>query len=156
MHPLVADYLKTQEQKSNIDTLETKNDLLLKLGLYEKEYSDDAVPSAEYQNWDDIAQKYYRAVPVSVTDEEYAEILKYQKKDPSVPDNTIAVIFKVIGYFIFVIGFIIGIILGASTISGDFSFVVALTYWGVSFISGMVFLGFAEIIQLLTEIKNKK
>lgn len=168
MHKLVANYLVEQQQKREKDARDTRNALLLKLGLYEKEYTDAPNPSSEYQEWDSTAQKYYRKVPVAVSDEEYAEILKYRKKEPAVSlstgANTISVLFKAIGYFIFLIGFIVGIASSnVEVVTGtyyqhtttEFSWALAFTYWGVAFISGMVFLGFSEIIQLLTDLKNK-
>ena len=64
-------------------------------------------------------------------------------------------------WIIFIGGLIAGIVLGNVDVSysyytyKEFSFAIALTYWAISFISGMVFLGFAEIIQLLSDIKEK-
>lgn len=95
--------------------------------------------------------------------------------------NKVAVIFNVIGIVIFVSGFIIGAVLGIFTASAgnlisssyaasgansgvnfnisDFlsgaGFAVALLYWIGSFIIGMLCLGYAQIIQLLTDIKHK-
>ena len=95
--------------------------------------------------------------------------------------NKVAVIFNVIGIVIFVSGFIIGAVLGIATagagnlISSSYAassansgvnfnvsdflsgagFIVALLYWIGSFIIGMLCLGYAQIIQLLTDIKHK-
>ena len=41
-------------------------------------------------------------------------------------------------------------------IDDKFSLTTALICWSISFVSGMMFLGFAEVIQLLTDIKYKK
>ena len=76
--------------------------------------------------------------------------------------NPIVIIFKIIAIITFVLGFFGGLIFGNQPVISlyssrtEFSFAVALTYWAVSFISGLMFLGFAEIIQLLQDIKNKK
>ena len=95
--------------------------------------------------------------------------------------NKVAVIFNVIGIVIFVSGFIIGAVLGiffsfsGNIISSSYAasgansgvnfnisdflsgagFAVALLYWIGSFIIGMLCLGYAQIIQLLTDIKHK-
>ena len=68
----------------------------------------------------------------------------------------ISVVAKVIG-FIPIIGFIAGIVLGveAADLYEDFAFSVAFVYWATALISGTLFLGFAEIIKLLNDIKNK-
>ena len=66
-------------------------------------------------------------------------------------NNTISIIFKVLACMVFIGGFIAGLIAGfvfARTL------LVTLIYWASGFISGIVFLGFSEIIQLLYEIKN--
>ncbi len=76
--------------------------------------------------------------------------------------NPIASALKIIAIIIFFLGFIAGFVLGRQVVKSsvfnraDFSFAIAFIYWAVSFISGMMFLGFAEIIQLLQDIKNKK
>ena len=94
---------------------------------------------------------------MEVTDEEYARILKYNKEDSE--KNTIANTFKIMACIVFILGFIAVIILGNQTVPGyylshsEFSFVTALIVWTVSFVQGMLFLGFAEIIQLLYVMK---
>ena len=71
-------------------------------------------------------------------------------------ENRIAKILKVMAWCVFVLGFILGIVFGQVPDRwGDtqFSFALALTYWAVSFFSGMLLLGFAEIIRLLEDVK---
>lgn len=69
-----------------------------------------------------------------------------------------------IGSLLFIIGFIAGIKLGeVEVVKGvyttytvkEFSFGVAIIYWASAFISGMLFIAFGKIIDLLTDIKNK-
>ncbi len=203
MHQLVQDYLNKKENESKARQLKEKNDLLIKLGLYEKEYSANnrysymyterewdrelgtyryfrkvpvEVSDSEYeeilkyQNQDtDSADRYFKKVPVEVSDSKYKEIPKYQKQDTDSADdsytNTISTALKVIAWIVFIGGFICGIVLGnVEVVKGvyytytdtEFSFAHAFTYWAISFISGMSFLGFAEIIKLLTDIKHKR
>ena len=173
MHQSVQNYLNKKENESKARQLKEKNDLLIKLGLYEKEYSADGRYSYMYKEreWDSQSDthRYFRKVPVEVSDSEYEEILKYQKLDTDSTDvsytNTISTALKVIAWIIFIGGFISGIALGnVEVVKGvyytytetEFSFAHAFTYWAISFISGMSFLGFAEIIKLLTDIKHKR
>ena len=164
MHPLVQDYLSKKVNEKNELALKKKNELLLELNLFEKEYSDknkysSDYPFSEYDNQTGTS-KYYKKIPIQVSDDEYSEILKYQKQETK-PTNTISTVFEVLAWIVFIGGFIAGIALGNVEVEGyysshsEFSFAIALTYWAVSFVSGMFFLGFAEIIQLLTDIKNK-
>lgn len=80
-----------------------------------------------------------------------------RKKSPQ--KNTMSSVLTVIAWITFIGGFISGIVLARDSYSHTdavFSFTVALTYWAVSFISGIFILGFAEIIKLLNDIKNKE
>ncbi len=66
-------FLKTQDDIIAADRAQT----LVALGLTEKEYAPDNLPSREYpqEEWVDGEKRYYREVAISVTDEEYAQIL---------------------------------------------------------------------------------
>ena len=55
----------------------------------------------------------------------------------------------------FISGFIYGIYIGSEYYVDEFSFSLAFISWIITLISGMTFLGFAEIIKLLEAIKNK-
>ncbi len=50
---------------------------LIRLGMCEKQYNPTATYSAEYPYQEYKSGKYYRLVPFTVTDEEYAEICRY-------------------------------------------------------------------------------
>ena len=93
----------------------------------------------------------YRKKPIEVTDEEYEKIKKNSKTKAISSDNLIANILIIIAWIIFIVGIIAGISLWISTEE----ITLALPYWCISFISGTMFLGFAEIIKLLEAIKNK-
>jgi hypothetical protein len=73
--------------------------------------------------------------------------------------NGVATALRVIAWITYIGGFIAGLILG-NVDTGyygltEFSFSVAIIYWVAAFISGTVFLGFAEIISLLQRIVDK-
>ncbi len=71
-------------------------------------------------------------------------------------DNTIAKIIKICGIAIIVLGTISSfIIAGGDGYKYRFSFIRFLTPELISVISGLLFIGFAEIIKLLQDIKNK-
>ncbi len=166
MNQRVQEFINQQkiqvENNKNMEKAKVLNDL----GLYDKEYSENPAWSEEYPEYeyDKATQqgKYFKKVPISVTDEEYAEILKYsnidntqiESDDVKTNSNTIATIFSVIAVFIFILGLFLGIVLG-DAIGYKFSIGVALICWGSGFVGGMLMLGFAEIIKLLTAIKNK-
>lgn len=138
---------------------EVKSRILIELGLYEKVYAPDNVENNEYNcyEYDYLNQmsRYFKKVPIEITDEEYEQIKKYTmqtEKNESKHKNTIATILSVMAWIVYVSGFICGIVLGANQYG---SFFLILVYWIAAFTIGTMFHGFAEIIRLLTEIKNK-
>lgn len=69
-------------------------------------------------------------------------------------ENTVSNIMKVIGYIIIGLGIIGGFALGYNDSYGlDFNVVVPV--WASSFVSGMLFVGFAEVIGILHRIEKK-
>ncbi|MBQ7647164.1 MAG: hypothetical protein IJS94_07845 [Clostridia bacterium] len=158
MDPLVRKYIDDLNKKQSEELSKKKTDLAFALGLFRKEYSDNTDYTEEYPNFDYDSEsgksKYYKKVPAEMTDEEYFEILRRQKERNDSKGNTIAVILKVVAWIVFFGGFFAGIIIG--NIDDKFSLTTALICWSISFVSGMMFLGFAEVIQLLTDIKYKK
>lgn len=166
MNQRVQEFINQQkiqlENNKNMEKAKVLNDL----GLYDKEYSENPAWSEEYPEYeyDQVTKegRYFKKIPINVTDEEYEEILKYsnidntqiESDDVKTNSNTIATIFSVIAVFIFILGLFLGIVLG-DAIGYKFSIGVALICWGSGFVVGMLMLGFAEIIKLLTAIKNK-
>lgn len=70
--------------------------------------------------------------------------------------NGIASALTFIGIMIFIIGFLIGLIYITFGNGEDrASFWILLLYWSGAFVTGMLFLGFAEIIKLLQKISDK-
>lgn len=162
MNEKVKEFLDAKKEAEKKKYEEDKQKTLIELGLFEKVYSPNNEYSEEFcfSEWDssNLTSKYYKKVPIEITDEEYQEVKKYSKKFIDVSaNNPISAILKVIAVIVYIVGFIAGIIIGASisSITMEFSWGGAFAYWAVSFFSGTTILGFAEIIQLLTDIKNK-
>ena len=138
---------------------EVKSRILIELGLYEKVYAPDNVENNEYNcyEYDHLNQmsRYFKKVPIEVTDEEYEQIKKYAmqtEKNESKHKNTIATILSVMAWIAYIAGFILGIVLGNDFYNDSF---IMLIYWISGFVVGTIYLGFAEVIKLLSEIKNK-
>ena len=161
--------VKKADEKNRYE--EEKRETLIDLGLFEKVYSPDNSYNEEFSwvEWDGSStNKYYKKVPVEITDEEYQEVKKYLRQEKTKKETTynnpIATALTVIAWVLFIGGFIAGIALGTVEVERgyyytytdtEFSFAIAFVYWCVSLISGTMFLGFAEIIKLLDAIKRK-
>ena len=147
MHEMVESFLK---QKKSEETVR-KNKHLIDLGLYEKVYSNSTTYSDEFPYPEEDEKgaiiNYYKKVAIDITDEEYAEIKKHSFTYSS-QKNGVAVALTVIAWVLYIVGFAGGIILAGEATA-------ALTYWFGALISGTTFLGFAEIVKLLNDIKNK-
>lgn len=167
MNKIVQEFIDKKKAEIENNKNKEKRKLLMDLGICEKEYSQSSAWSEEYPDYEYDQEtkegRYFNKIPINVTDEEYEEILKYCKQsDNTTPvnkENKVAKVLTGIAYAIFIIGAILGFAMGyTKNIPEDtyyFSFAVAVAWWGVSFIGGMLMLGFAEIIKLLTAIKNK-
>ena len=69
--------------------------------------------------------------------------------------NSVATFLTVIAWFIFIVGFILGIAISQDRGWGsDFKWGLAFYIWGGALFSGIFFLGFGEIISLLHKIFN--
>lgn len=167
MNKIVQEFIDKKKAEIENNKNKEKRKLLMDLGICEKEYSQSSAWSEEYPNYEYDQEtkecRYFKKIPINVTDEEYEEILKYCKQsDNTTPvnkENKVAKVLTGIAYAIFIIGAILGFVMGyTKDILDDtysFSFAIAIAWWGVSFIGGMFMLGFAEIIKLLNAIKNK-
>ncbi len=69
----------------------------------------------------------------------------------SMNENSVAKTIKISGILIIILGTIISFFIAGE----DFSVALFLTSEIISIISGLLFIGFSEIIKLLEEIKNK-
>lgn len=167
MNKIVQEFIDKKKAEIENNKNKEKRKLLMDLGICEKEYSQSSAWSEEYPDYEYDQEtkegRYFKKIPINVTDEEYEEILKYCKQsDNTTPvnkENKVAKVLTGIAYAIFIIGAILGFAMGyTKNIPEDtyyFSFAVAVAWWCVSFIGGMFMLGFAEIIKLLNAIKNK-
>lgn len=167
MNKIVQEFIDKKKAEIENNKNKEKRKLLMDLGICEKEYSQSSAWSEEYPDYEYDQEtkegRYFKKIPINVTDEEYEEILKYCKQsDNTTPvnkENKVAKVLTGIAYAIFIIGAILGFAMGyTKDILDDtysFSFAVAVAWWCVSFIGGMFMLGFAEIIKLLNAIKNK-
>ena len=147
MHEMVESFLTQKQAEETV----RKNKHLIDLGLYEKVYSNSTTYSDEFPYPEEDEKgaiiNYYKKVAIDITDEEYAEIKKHSFAY-SPHKNLVALALTVIAWIIYVAGFIGGFIIAENAAA-------ALTYWFGALISGTTFLGFAEIIKLLNDIKNK-
>lgn len=114
--------------------------------------------TAEYpfSEWDQKASmtKFFKKIPVEVTDEEYEEIKKYSSHFTLIKKNKIASILTFCSIVVYIAGFISGIALG-DALSYDFSWGAAFVVWMTSFINGTILVAISEIINLLDDIKKK-
>ena len=161
MNEKVKGFLNAKKVAERKNYEKEKQSTLIELGLFDKVYAPDNKQSEEfsYFEWDSAnsTNKYYKKVPVEITDEEFEEIKKCLEKEALQKDNPVATALTFIAWAVFICGFIAGGVLGdtVAEYSHEFSLGTAFTYWAVSFISGTMFLGFAEIIKLLEAIKRK-
>lgn len=173
MHPRVVEYITERQAEIKQDNEKEKQRFLLREGLFEKVYSPDGHANAEYaySEWNESEKcyVYYKRVPLEVTDEEFEEMKKvYREKrretsmsDALTSQNPIATLLTVIAWVSYIGLFIAGIALGRHEVGTyytrtEFSLALALPYWIAGLVSGTLFLGFAEVIKLLTDIKQQK
>lgn len=159
MHEKLKAYVAKKEEQAAHQREIEKRELLSKLDLYDKEYSDTTqysvgFPFSEFDASGHV--KYYRKVPIEISDEEYAKLLEYEGVTVSAK-NTIAEILRILAWGVWIIGLILGFVFGRDP---DYwreyhLSALALAYWASSFLFGMLLMGFAEVIQLLTDMKNK-
>ena len=131
MHEAIENFIEKQKQKKK----ENYKQFLLDNDICEREYSpneDENAPYDEnYPYWDRKQNKYYKKIPIEVTD------------------------FFVLGW----ITVIAGLIESLSAASGDkgesFTFSVFIIHFAVTLIASMMYFGLGEVIKLLNDIKNK-
>ena len=112
MNERVKTFLKQKEAETGIaidtentasaDTENTipanvRDRLLLRAGLYDKVYSEEKSRTNEYPYYDHTVGKYYKEVPIEVTDDELRAIQKAQ--DASKKDQLISKYNSPIGFF---------------------------------------------------------
>ena len=160
MHEKLKEYLENAAKKEKELLAQELDDA----GIYGKEYTDRTEYSEEYPEieWDagNEQRRYYRKIPIELTQEEVEEFRRAYRASASKSTNPIAVALTVIAWVIFIGGFLAGLCLSTVEVGTyftheEFSFSIALTYWSAALVCGTLLLGFAEIIKLLNDIKNK-
>ena len=88
MNQRVQEFINQQKIQAEYNKNMEKAKVLNDLGLYDKEYSENPAWSEEYPDYEYDQEtkegRYFKKIPINVTDEEYEEILKYCKQS----DNT--------------------------------------------------------------------
>ena len=148
----VKSFIAQKEAEKRANLQKERSETLVKLGLADKVYSPHKIQSEEYHLPElDTATgetRWFKYVTEKITDEE--QLKKYIKDEQYATYNTIATILTIIAWVTYGIGFFAGL-----GIIEEYGFGLPFVFWCVALISGTTFLGFAEIIKLLTAIKNK-
>lgn len=161
MHEKVEAYLNKMRKQQDEKEQKEREKILYKAGLFERKFlsKDELKNNKEpvYYFFDEAKDenKPYVLQYCAVTDEEFKEIKEYAAESnvKAAKSNSIAVLFKVIAWLTYIFGFIAGFVLAYD--GYEFVFSAALLYWAGTFVSGTVFLGFAEIIDLLHKLNSK-
>lgn len=161
MHEKVEAYLNKMRKQQDEKEQKEREKILYKAGLFERKFlsKDELKNNKEpvYYFFDEAKgeNKPYVLQYCAVTDEEFKEIKEYAAESnvKAAKSNSIAVLFKVIAWLTYIFGFIAGFVL--ADVGYEFVFSAALLYWAGTFVSGTVFLGFAEIIDLLHKLNSK-
>ena len=153
MNEKVAAYIEAQKACARAEYESETAKTLIELGIFEKEYSpsqeyNDKYPLSEY-DYEKQVYKYYRHVPVEISDEDYEELKKYTGISKS-KRSAVATMLIVIAVVVYVFGFI-----GSCFLVDLYDVAGLIVGWVATFISGTLYLGFAAIVQLLYDIKNK-
>ncbi len=153
MDERVRKYLEEKRVSDANSCSADRASVLIEAGLYEKVYSPDGTRSADYSYAEitSTGSKYYKKEPLAVSDEEYVEILKYANKGNSNSGNSVAGALKGLA----ILEFISGLFLALASSKTDLGGIGFLFFTLLGAFSGLMLLGFAEIINLLEAIKNK-
>ncbi len=90
MNQEVQDFIEKSKQLIEEYNLEEKAKVLLSAGICKKMVTFSDRWTVDCQKWDVEKQKYYglKQVPIEVSDEEYAEVLKYSKLIKDIGEQT--------------------------------------------------------------------
>lgn len=177
MNEKVQEFINNINEQKEQDKARWKKDRLLEMGLTEKEYSPDGKASEVYNQYEVVEidgeskTKYYKTVPLSVTDEEFEQVEKaleekeyYKHKKDLASAKKYFNIFKVMPLVVFwltmVVAFIGGIVL--ASFDGNFmlpivigSIVGAIEYFITKIIVAPTVLS-VEYLSLLSQDKKIK
>lgn len=122
-----------------------KADKLISLGYYEKEYGSE-IDDADHPFLDKEVKKYYRKVPLPVTDEQFEQIVKIGTARTSEP-GTLPKVMKWIGVIIYALSFFVGMFSARNGYSYDF--VLMLAWWFGGFLFGTAFIWMGAVLKEL-------
>lgn len=151
MSERIEEAIKELNAKKEAEDQKKRAALLMRLDICDREYNPDARGyTRAYPNWEN--GKYFKKIPLEVTDEEYAQICELVEEEvPTVKSPNIVAVLKVFAYIVFFVGFIMGIILGFALDN----IIVLFSYLIIAGILGTVLFALAEIVSLLSEINSK-
>ena len=158
MNESLQEYLnkKAEEKRAKYESERDAN--LIAAGLFEKRFSPTGKaedPEYPFSQWNKTENRmmYYKKVAIVITDEEYEEFLKAGPVKTAVVEeeskNAVASTLCGIAVTIYILRGLVGLIAMIA------NFVMGLGVMFGGFISGSVFLGFAEIIKQLQKINDK-
>ena len=158
MNERLQEYLnkKAEEKRAKYESERDAN--LIAAGLFEKRFSPTGKaedPEYPFSQWNKTENRmmYYKKVAIVITDEEYEEFLKAGPVKTAVVEeeskNAVASTLFGIAVTIYILMGLVGLIAMIA------NFVMGLGVMFGGFISGSVFLGFAEIIKQLQKINDK-
>jgi hypothetical protein len=161
----IEDLIQQKKQKLSELKQKKRDEDLIHLGLFEKEYSDSQTNEyidSEYYR-ETAMLKYYKKVPLKdVSDKQIDELLSLTKEiehlekeikevKGTLAPNTVAFTLKLIGIVVYIVGGIT-----AMFFLGNGGPQVGLITIFSAFVSGTLFIGFSEIIKLLHSINDKQ
>ena len=107
MHEKVRELLETEQQEQPAAERKEREEALLRLGLWEKEYEpEEGNDHSQYTETDEDG-RHWRKVPVPVTEEEWAEIRRYARRNRMNKWSAALWIFSVIFYCTAVYAFVV-------------------------------------------------
>ena len=98
MHEKVREYLEKERQGQSAADRREREEILLRLGLWEKEYAPEEADDLSLYKETDDSGKLWRKVPIPVTDEEWAQIQHYAGRNRMNKWSIALWIFSVIFY----------------------------------------------------------
>ncbi len=149
MNEILSEYFRRKEAEAEAREHGQREKILIEEGLFEKEYSVNRTAEFCFSEQVDSSEIYYKKVPIEVTDEEFNRIIELRnasKKRITLPD-----IFTYSGIAEFGIGTIVSIVAAVKT----HNFLLFPAGIFGAFAAGLLFIGFGEIIRLLS-VNNEK
>lgn len=177
MQKFVEEYIAAQkallQEESNALTAdkrkkeaEDREAHLIRLGMCEKEYSDSTVYNADYPYQEYKTGRYYRLVPFTVSDEEYAAICHYGRLGSELaPHGPARLLFgrsaaraRRLALPVFVLGVLLSFFLAAFLYMNESSFLLLaagtlVAGLGISYILGLLLYNAGETLSRLDALR---